>query len=238
MNNLLYLIAVVAIGWAVTFGLRALPFLLFAGKDRELPAWVEKLGNIVSPVIIAGLIVYSYATLKIGEGEGAILAWKTAWPYLAGALTVGLQLWKRNPLMSIIAGTVLYMCVLNCGCASQRQLQLDPQDPSIRYTAHGFVLDGKSVEVKEIVEALTENEVPFNYVIHVGVDDDVSDLQPARKFIYQLGAVGWTSVVLVTRRHSESINLGKPKKKSASGVSGLQSAPAKPKKIRYKKATE
>ncbi len=75
-----YLVMVVAAGWLVTFLLRSLPFLLFAGRDRELPAWVEKLGNVVSPVIIAGLIVYSYATLKIGEGEAATRAWRTAWP--------------------------------------------------------------------------------------------------------------------------------------------------------------
>jgi branched-subunit amino acid transport protein AzlD len=40
------------------------------------------------------------------------MQWRTAAPYLAAALTVGLQVWRRNPLLSIIAGTVAYMALL------------------------------------------------------------------------------------------------------------------------------
>ena len=86
----------------MNYGLRALPFLIFAGRDRELPRWVERFGSLLSPVIIAVLVVYSFSGRE----------WKTACPYLAGALTVGLQLWKRNPLASIVAGTALYMVLL------------------------------------------------------------------------------------------------------------------------------
>ena len=58
-------------------------------------------GKIVSPVVIAGLIAYSYCGLE----------WRAAAPYLAGALTVALQLWRRNPLLSILAGTAMYMAL-------------------------------------------------------------------------------------------------------------------------------
>ena len=101
-NEVPYMAGVVAACYAVNYGLRALPFVLFAGRDRELPLWVERFGSLISPVIIAALIVYSYSGLE----------WKSAWPYLAGLLTVGLQLWKRNPLASIVAGTALYMALL------------------------------------------------------------------------------------------------------------------------------
>ena len=104
-DEISYMLCVVAACFAVNYGLRALPFLLFAGRDRELPRWVERFGSFLSPVIIAVLVVYSYSGLE----------WKTAWPYLAGAVTVGLQLWKRNPLASIVTGTVLYMALLACG---------------------------------------------------------------------------------------------------------------------------
>lgn len=104
-DEVIYMLCVVAACFAVNYGLRALPFLLFSGRDRELPQWVERFGSFLSPVIIAVLVVYSYSGLE----------WKSAWPYLAGALTVGLQLWKRNPLASIVAGTVLYMALLSCG---------------------------------------------------------------------------------------------------------------------------
>ena len=99
-----YMLSIVVAGFAVNFGLRALPFLLFAGRDRELPRWVERFGSLVSPVVIGALVVYSYSGL----------AWRTASPYLAGALTVGLYLWKRNPLVSIVAGTALYMALVAC----------------------------------------------------------------------------------------------------------------------------
>lgn len=101
-NRILYLFALVAVGWGVTYALRSLPFMLFSRKARELPPWVGKLGVLISPVIIAFLIVYSYSSLE----------WRTFGPYLAGAVTVALQLFRRNPLVSIIAGTATYMILL------------------------------------------------------------------------------------------------------------------------------
>ena len=81
-----------------------LPFILFGGKGRTIPAWIDRVSGFISPVIIAALVVYSFAGL----------AWRTPWPYVAGVVVVGLQLWKRNPLLSIVAGTVIYMLLLNC----------------------------------------------------------------------------------------------------------------------------
>ncbi len=101
-ERVIYLFSAVLVGWSVTFTLRALPFILFSRKSRDLPAWVEKTGNLISPVIIAALVLYSYASLE----------WRTAAPYAAGALTIALQLWRCNPLVSIISGTALYMTLL------------------------------------------------------------------------------------------------------------------------------
>ena len=98
-NETAYMLGAVLTVFAVTYALRALPFLLFAGRDRALPPWVERASAFVSPVIIAGLIVYSFAGLS----------WRTPWPYLAGAVTVGLHLWRRNPLASIAAGTEIIL---------------------------------------------------------------------------------------------------------------------------------
>jgi branched-subunit amino acid transport protein AzlD len=97
-----YLLSAVLVGWGVTYALRALPFIVFSRKARELPPWVGKLGKLISPVIIAALIIYSYSSLE----------WKTAAPYAAGFLTMALHLLWRNPLASIIAGTALYMTLL------------------------------------------------------------------------------------------------------------------------------
>ena len=102
-DEILYMMGIVAAGFVVNFGLRALPFILFGGKDRTIPACIDRVSGFISPVIIAALVVYSFAGL----------AWRTPWPYAAGVVVIGLQLWKRNPLLSIIAGTVIYMLLLN-----------------------------------------------------------------------------------------------------------------------------
>lgn len=101
-DEIAYMLGVVAAGFAVNFGLRALPFVLFGRKGRLLPKAVEKLGAVISPIIIACLIVYSYASL----------GWRTAAPYVAGFVTIALELWKKNPLLAIIAGTLVYMALL------------------------------------------------------------------------------------------------------------------------------
>ena len=102
-EEIIYVMGIVAAGFVVNFGLRALPFILFGGKDRTIPAWIDRMSGFISPVIIAALVVYSFAGL----------AWRTPWPYVAGTVSVVLQVWKRNPLLSIVVGTVIYMLLLN-----------------------------------------------------------------------------------------------------------------------------
>ena len=102
-DEILYMLGIVAAAFLENFGLRALPFILFGGKGRTIPPWIDRMSGFISPIIIAALIVYSFAGL----------AWRTPWPYVAGAVAVGLQVWKRNPLLSIVAGTVIYMLLLN-----------------------------------------------------------------------------------------------------------------------------
>lgn len=101
-DEVLYMSGIVAVGFAVNFGLRALPFLLFGGSGRKLPPCVERVASAASPAIIACLVVYSYSGLE----------WRTAAPYLAGAAVVALQAAFRNPLVSIVAGTVAYMLLV------------------------------------------------------------------------------------------------------------------------------
>ena len=102
-DEILYMMGIVAAGFVVNFGLRVLPFILFGGRDRTIPPWIDRVSGFISPVIIAALVVYSFAGL----------AWRTPWPYVAGVAVVGLQIWKRNPLLSIVVGTVIYMLLLN-----------------------------------------------------------------------------------------------------------------------------
>ena len=194
-NRLIYLITVVFAGWLVTFTLRALPFVIFAGKNRELPRWVEKLGNIVSPVIIGGLIFYSYSGLE----------WRTAWPYFAGVLTVSLQLKWRNPLVSIICGTIAYMVLVSCcGCA-KKTLELNAQHPAISYSVDGVKFDEKFVEPKEIPKILESYDVPHDRTIHILLEPGTVNLKPARTLLYTIRRGGYPNVILVTSRHGDSM---------------------------------
>ncbi len=89
----------------VTFLIRAFPFLLF-GRGKQPPELVLYLGRVVSPAAIAMLVVYCVKDVHV-----------LGWPYglpelLAGILVVLLHLWRRNPLLSIFAGTVAYMVLV------------------------------------------------------------------------------------------------------------------------------
>ena len=225
MKDTLYMLGIVAAGFVLNFGLRALPFLLFAGKGRAVPRTVERFGDFVSPVIIAGLVVYSYAGLE----------WKTAYPYLAGLLTVGLQVWKRNPLASIVAGTVLYMCLLSCGCSTHRALELDAKNPSVRISTRGVLFADRYVRPQEVPSCLEDYDVPHDRVIHILLDPDVKDLRPARFLMACLSKAGYTRPVLVTKRHAEAINVGKPTRKAAKAAAPSS---GRNRTIRYKRASE
>lgn len=230
--EILYMLGIVAAGFAVNYALRAIPFMLFAGKDREIPKWITRFGDLVSPVIIAALIVYSYSGLQ----------WKTAWPYLAGALVVGLQLWRRNALVSIVAGTVLYMCLLNAGCASSgpSEIVLDAAHPSIRYSTQGFLLGDRFVNPNKIPKILSDYDIPKDSVIHILVEEDAErDLGQARAFMTLLAHHGYRRSVLVSKKKADShVMMDEEKAETA------RRAPTPPPrkgargKIRYKGANE
>ena len=141
--------------------------------------------------------MYSYAGL----------AWRTPWPYVAGALTVGLQLWRRNPLASIIAGTILYMCLLSCGCVSERSHRLESSvaHPIVRVTSRGIMFKDVPVTPARAVALLEENEVPKNRTLHVLVDDDFDNQRVLWVFKHNyLDRAGYTKSVWIHGRRGES----------------------------------
>ena len=98
-------IAAIAVMAVVTFLTRALPFLLF-GRGSRVPRVVIYLGRYLPPAVIAMLIVYCLRGVSFRSAAG----WA---PYLiAAAAVVALHLWKKNNLLSILGGTVLYMVLV------------------------------------------------------------------------------------------------------------------------------
>lgn len=104
MSNLhsALLVAVIA---AVTLALRAIPFLIFGGK-RETPRFVLYLSGVLPYAIMGMLVVYCLRNVNIFSGSHGIPE------LLACLLVAGLHVWKKNTLLSIAAGTVCYMILV------------------------------------------------------------------------------------------------------------------------------
>lgn len=101
-NHTGYVLLAILLAALITFALRALPFLIFHG-EHKMPEFLVKLGAVLPPAIMAVLVVYCL--------KGAVTDWKTnALPQLLAVLTVGLSYkWKHHTLLSIVAGTAIYM---------------------------------------------------------------------------------------------------------------------------------
>ena len=88
-----------------TFATRVIPFLLFP-KGKEIPNVIQYLGKVLTPAVIGMLVVYCLKDTKVINGTHGI-------PELISVSVVaGLHLWKRNNLLSIGVGTVLYMVLI------------------------------------------------------------------------------------------------------------------------------
>ena len=105
MNAELHTLLLILVCAAVTVVVRALPFLAL-GRDGRTPAPVRRLGERLPPAIMAILVVYCLRSVEFS----ALAGWLPA--LAAGAATVALHLWRRNTLLSIAGGTVLYMLLL------------------------------------------------------------------------------------------------------------------------------
>ena len=93
----------VAVMAAVTFLLRALPFLVF---HKETPPYISFLGKVLPSAIIGMLVIYCLKDVDIFRAPYGLPE------LIAGLSVVGLQAWKRNSLVSILAGTVIYMVLI------------------------------------------------------------------------------------------------------------------------------
>ena len=86
----------------ITFGTRVAAFLLF-DRGAEPPKIILYLGKMLPPAVIAMLIIYCLKDVDFTSLSHIVPQ------LLAVATVVVLHLYKRNNLISILGGTVLYM---------------------------------------------------------------------------------------------------------------------------------
>jgi branched-subunit amino acid transport protein AzlD len=87
----------------VIYGCRALPFLFFS--NRKEPAFLAFLERYMPAIAMTIMAISAYTAIRWKESPHGI-------PELAaGTLVVALHIWKRNALLSIIGGTILYMAL-------------------------------------------------------------------------------------------------------------------------------
>lgn len=88
-----------------TFATRLVPFLIFP-KGKPIPKTVQYLGKVLTPAVIGMLVVYCLKSTQVMD-----------FPYgmpeaIAVVAVMLLHVWKRNNLLSIGVGTVLYMFLI------------------------------------------------------------------------------------------------------------------------------
>lgn len=100
------MIVTIAVATAATVLTRALPFFAFPA-GREAPRYIRYLGRALPGAVFGLLVVYCLRDVSLFSGSHAV-------PELVSIFVTGaLYLWRRNMLLSIFAGTGIYMVLVN-----------------------------------------------------------------------------------------------------------------------------
>ena len=76
------------------------------GGKKPPPRYIQYLGKVLPSAIFAMLVVYCLRNVTPLAGSHGLPE------LIAVAATVGLHVWKRQTLLSIAAGTILYMLLV------------------------------------------------------------------------------------------------------------------------------
>ena len=95
-------IAVVALGTMLT---RFLPFLVFP-EGKATPKYIQFIGKALPGAVFGLLVIYCLNNVSLFAGSHGLPE------LIAIAVVVLLHLWKRQMLLSIAAGTVCYMLLV------------------------------------------------------------------------------------------------------------------------------
>ena len=98
------LIVILVMG-IVTLGTRILPVLIF-GRGEKVPDYIVYLGKVVPYTAMGLLIVYCLRDVSFIAAPHALPE------IIALVLVSGTYLWKKNSILSVVIGTVVYMLLV------------------------------------------------------------------------------------------------------------------------------
>ena len=101
-SQILISIALLTLGTMLT---RFLPFMVFNEKTQP-PKFIQYLGNVLPAAIFSMLVVYCLKNVQFLSGSHGLPE------IIAIAFTTMVHLWKRQILLSIAGGTVVYMLLV------------------------------------------------------------------------------------------------------------------------------
>ena len=98
---------IITIGMCVigTLFMRALPFAVFSSK-KPTPKFIQYLGVALPAAIFGMLVVYCLKGVSLASAPHGIPE------LIAISAVVGIHIWRRNTLLSIFSGTVIYMLLV------------------------------------------------------------------------------------------------------------------------------
>ena len=108
MNAKMAVIAIL-VSAVITFGLRALPFLVFQ-EGKELPDQIKRLGMVLPSSIMA--VLFTSLTVYTGAFQFVLITFLSSGASIVTITAVSYK-WKHNTLISILLGTVSYMLFLH-----------------------------------------------------------------------------------------------------------------------------
>jgi len=95
-------VGMVVLGTMIT---RFLPFLVFP-SDKPTPQYVQYLGRVLPSAVISLLVIYCFKDLNLLSGNHG------APELISVGVVIVLHIWKRQMLLSIAGGTIIYMLLV------------------------------------------------------------------------------------------------------------------------------
>lgn len=101
MNNLIIAVIIMSL---VTFFTRIFPFLFFTNK--KFPESLEFLEKYIPPVVMVVLVIYCLKDIDLKTAPFGLCE------LIGVAATAVLHIFIKNPLVSILGGTITYMALI------------------------------------------------------------------------------------------------------------------------------